>query len=80
VHRQHALASEDVLGLLCQQVAHEHVEAVLVKRPPRNNADAANAAQVVQLLPATLRPPVALHTQKTQAQQHSSKTQAVQDG
>jgi hypothetical protein len=38
VHRQHALAAVYLLGLLGQQVAHEHVEAVLVQRAPRNDA------------------------------------------
>lgn len=54
MHSQHALASEDVLGLLSQQVPHEHVEAVLIQRAARDNAHAANTRQVVQLLAATL--------------------------
>lgn len=57
---QHALAPEDVLGLLCQQIPHEHVEAVLVKGAAGNNAHAAHARQVVQLLAAALGPALAL--------------------
>lgn len=54
VHSQHALASEDVLGLLSQQVPHEHVEAILVQRPARHDANTAHTTQVVQLLAAAL--------------------------
>lgn len=57
---QHALAPEDVLGLLSQQVPHEHVEAVLVQGATGNNAHTAHAGQVMQLLAATLGPALPL--------------------
>ncbi len=65
VDAQHALAAENVLGLLCQQVSHIHVEAVLVQGPPRNDADGADIAQVMQLFPFPLGPPLLLYTPKT---------------
>mmetsp|Transcript_39727 Transcript_39727/g.88272 ORF Transcript_39727/g.88272 Transcript_39727/m.88272 type:complete len:209 (+) Transcript_39727:932-1558(+) len=57
---QHPLAPEDVLGLLCQDVPHEHVEAVLVQGTTRHNAHAAHVRQVVQLLSPPLGPPCLL--------------------
>jgi hypothetical protein len=68
MHCQHALASEDVLSLLSQQIPHEHVEAVLIQRPTSNDAHAANTTQVVQLLPAPLWPPVTLQAQQRKTQ------------
>jgi len=38
MNRQHALAAVDVFGLLCQEVTHEHVEAVLVQGAARLEA------------------------------------------
>jgi hypothetical protein len=64
VHSQHALAAEDVLGFLSQQIPHEHVEAVLVQGPARNNAHTANAAEIVHLLAPALGTTLTLHGEK----------------
>jgi hypothetical protein len=76
VHSQHTLAPEDVLGLLCQQVPHEHVEPVLVKRAASNNANAANTTQVVQLLAAALGAALTLHDGTGDMTANSSMTSA----
>jgi hypothetical protein len=39
MHCQHSFAAEDVLGMLGQQVPHEHVEPVLIKNTLRASAE-----------------------------------------
>mmetsp|Transcript_18761 Transcript_18761/g.31983 ORF Transcript_18761/g.31983 Transcript_18761/m.31983 type:complete len:247 (+) Transcript_18761:436-1176(+) len=42
MHSENALASEDVFGLLCEEVTHEHVEAVFVQLPFAGDAHTAD--------------------------------------
>jgi hypothetical protein len=55
-----ALAAQDVVGLLGEQVPHEHVEAVLIQGPRCDDAHRPYPRQVVHLLVLALGLPLAL--------------------